>query len=90
VNHELDCKSKKYFVIPYIHKILKTITSLINKSEFIVGFKEINKLNNFIKVQKDKTNYMSENNVVYKLLCNDCDVFYVEQTKRQVKTRINT
>jgi len=40
VNHELDCKSKKYFVILYIHKISETTISLINKSEFIVGLKE--------------------------------------------------
>jgi len=58
VNHELYCKSKKYFVILYIHKISETTTSLINKSEFIVGFKGINKLNNFINVQKDKSNYI--------------------------------
>jgi len=61
---------------------------VIKKSNFIVGFKGINKLNNFIKVQKDKTNFMSKNNVVYKILCNNCDASYVGQTKRQVQTRI--
>jgi len=61
---------------------------VIKKSNFIVGFKGINKLNNFIKVQKDETNFMSKNNVVYKILCNNCDASYVGQIKRQVQTRI--
>jgi len=60
------------------------IASVIKKSNFIVGFKGINKLNNFIKVQKDKTNFISKNNVVYKILYNNCDASYVGQTKRQV------
>jgi len=61
--------------------------SMIKKSNFIVGFKGIDKLNSFIKVQKNKTNFMSKNNVVYKILCNN-DASYVGQTKRQVKIRI--
>jgi len=29
------------------------------------------------------------NNVVYKISCNNCNASYVDQTKRQLKTRIN-
>jgi len=65
----IDSNNKKYFVISYLHNIFETTASVIKKSNFIVGFKGINKLNRFIKVQKDKTNFMSKNNVIYKILC---------------------
>jgi len=31
----------------------------------------------------------SNNNIVYKICCKNCDAFYVGQTKRQLKMRIN-
>jgi len=31
---------------------------------------------------------MHRSNVVYKISCNECDATYVDQTKRQLKTRI--
>jgi len=66
----IDSNNKKYFVVPYLHNISETTVSVIKKSNLIVDFKGINKLNSFIKVQKDKkTNFMSKNDVVYKILC---------------------
>ena len=48
----------------------------------------LNNLNRFIKVQKDKSISNNHNNVVYKINCKDCDVSYVGQTKRQLRTRL--
>jgi len=44
----------------------------------------------FIKTHKDKNQHLdnNNNNVIYKINCNDCDVSYVEQTKRQLGTRV--
>ena len=42
-----------------------------------------------IKDQKDRCPYLfNKNNVVYKINCRDCNASYVDQTGRQLKTRI--
>jgi len=42
------------YFFPHIKLISKIMASIINKSETIVGFCCLNKLNKFIKVYKDK------------------------------------
>src|SRR5436190_9684633 len=53
-----------------------------------MSYTGINKLNRFIKVQKDKLTTDQQSNVVYKISCADCDVSYVGQTRRLLSTRI--
>jgi len=38
-------------------------------------------------VQKDPQ--LSKNNVVYEIMCNNCDTTYIGQTGRKLKTRIS-
>jgi len=45
-------------------------------------------LNRFIKRGKDKIEFMSRSECVYKISCVNCDVSYVGQIKRQLATRI--
>ena len=40
-------------------------------------------------MHKDKKVISGNNNVIYKIQCNNCDIFYVGQTKRKFNTRIN-
>jgi len=83
-NHE-----KKVIVFPYIKPITEMMTSTINKSQHIIGYRCLNKLNKFIKTHKDREPRSSNNNkVIYKISCKNCDVTYVGQTKRQLKTRL--
>lgn len=79
---------KKFFVIPYINNISETVASTIKKSDFRVGYRCLNNLSKFIRVQKDKNVYNGNNNVVYKIKCKDCEVSYVGQTKRKLRTRL--
>jgi hypothetical protein len=78
----------KYFVIPYIESISDKVASAIKRPDTLVGYRCIKKLNNFIKVQKDRNDCPKNSNVIYKLNCNDCDATYVGQTKRQLGTRL--
>ena len=80
---------KKLFMLSYIPNVSNAITSFINKSAFITGFRCLNRLNPFVKVHKDKLDKFSSQNIVYKINCkNNCEASFVEQTKRQLKTRI--
>jgi len=47
-----------------------------------------NTLKSFIKRGKDKLELLSNQNVVYKISCDDCEASYVSQTKRKLSTRI--
>jgi len=79
---------RKIIVVPYVNPISEMIHANIDKSKAMIGFRCINKLSRFVKVHKDQDHFLSKNNVIYKISCNDCDASYVRQTKRQLKTRL--
>jgi len=80
--------NKKIIVLPYINKISESIATTIDKSKYITGYRVLNNLGRLIKVHKDTNKLLTNNNVVYKISCKDCNASYVGQTKRQLKTRI--
>jgi len=84
---DVDIK-KQFFVIPYVKGISEITSSMFNKSIFTTGYRCINKLDKIIKVQKDPTEHTQKNNIVYKIICNNCEASYVGQTKRKMMTRI--
>lgn len=72
-----------------INNISKLVSFAIKKkSDFVVGYRCLNKLDKIIKAQKDKNNHLSKTNIIYKINCNNCDASYVCQTKRQLRTRL--
>jgi len=80
---------RKLIVLPYIKNISEKINLSIDKSKYLIGYRILNKLTAFIKRHKDRNKFELNNNVVYKISCNNCNASYVGQTKRQLKTRIN-
>jgi len=85
-----DSKNKKIFCIPFIPNISTKISMLFKNVPFLrMAYRGINKLNRFIKVQKNVLLQSSQSNVIYKIDCKDCDASYVGQTSRCLKTRIN-
>jgi len=70
----------------YLTLRISVAKSSISKSETKLELHCLNRLNQFIKVYKDK-NKKEENNVVYKILCNECDTSNVRQTKSKLGTR---
>jgi len=80
--------NKKIMVIPYIKKISELVAITIDKSQYTIGYRVLNHPGGFVKVHKDTNNLLTNNNVVYKISCKDCDASYVGQTKRQLRTRV--
>ena len=58
-----------------------------NKNDIRVSFRSLNKLNKYIKVQKDICPYTSKSNVVYRILCGDCDSYGTDEQK--IENQVN-
>ncbi|KYN17215.1 hypothetical protein ALC57_10507, partial [Trachymyrmex cornetzi] len=76
-----------WFTVPYVPVLTKKFKQF-DRNDIKVSFFSSNKLNKYIKVQKDRVDSPSKSNVVYKINCKDCDASYVGQTGRRLKTRI--
>ncbi|KYN50317.1 hypothetical protein ALC62_11555, partial [Cyphomyrmex costatus] len=81
-------KEKNHLIVPFIRGISEKVVDVVNVSDTLIGHSTLNRLDKFIKVQKDITNQNCKNHVVYKIKCRDCESTYVGQTKRQLQTRI--
>lgn len=84
-----DNKKRHFFTVSYVKNISKKFFSLEKIKRFKLSFTLNNKLNKFIKSDKDLLGLMEQCDVVYKISCQDCEASYVAQTKRKLKTRIN-
>jgi len=80
---------KRWFTIPYIHSISNRFKNITKDLDTKISYFSLNKLGSIIRGHKDILPNMSQKNVVYKILCKDCDASYVGQTCRQLKTRIS-
>jgi len=80
---------RKLIVLPYIKNISESIDRSIDKRKFITGYRILNKITGLIKRHKDIDRSEENNNIVYKVFCNNCNASYVGQTKRKLKTRLN-
>jgi len=79
---------KEFFTISYLNSISESFIPVIKKYGFNIAFSISDTLNTLIKCGKDRLDLMSQQGVVYKISCHDCDASYVGQTKRQLRMRI--
>ncbi|KYN43690.1 hypothetical protein ALC56_01952 [Trachymyrmex septentrionalis] len=79
---------KNYFTIPYMNRISEKFKFVADKNDFKIAYKPMNTLKSVIRLDKDRLDLMEHCNVVYRISYLDCDVSYVDRTKRKVKTRI--
>jgi len=79
---------KRWFTVPYMKGISESFKNITKKYDFNLAYTTTNSLQKYIKTGKDCLNLASCCGVVYKINCQDCDVSYVGQTKRSLKTRV--
>jgi len=79
---------KNFFTIPYVRSISESFLPLAKKYGYDIAYSVPNTLNRFIKRGKDKIEPTMQNDVVYKINCQDCNSSYVGQTKRKLGTRL--
>jgi len=80
---------RKFIGFPYVKCLSQHIKKSFKNTEFTPGYACLNRLDRFIKLHKDTTDHNSKNNIIYKIMCKDCDASYVGQTKRKLNTRIS-
>ncbi|KYM95315.1 hypothetical protein ALC62_14037, partial [Cyphomyrmex costatus] len=88
VNNGTRRIKNNYFIVPYHKDVSEKFKNIINNSKINIVYKPTNNLGGIIKTGKDKLNKFDNTNVVYKINCKDCDMSYVGQTKRRLRTRL--
>lgn len=58
---------KKFFVFLYMNIVSEITASIIDRSEFKIGYRCLNKLCTILKAHKDKNHITSNNNVIYRV-----------------------
>ncbi|KYN35068.1 hypothetical protein ALC56_10601 [Trachymyrmex septentrionalis] len=86
-DNDRENESVSWLTVPFIPFHTEKFKRF-RKNDIRVSFRSLNKLNKYIKVHKDICPYTSKSNVVYMILCEDCDASYVRQTSRRLKTKI--
>ncbi|KYN28478.1 hypothetical protein ALC57_02090 [Trachymyrmex cornetzi] len=79
---------EKYFTIPYVKSISESFLPISTMFHCKLAFTIPNTLKSFIRRGKDKLEFLSNQNIVYKISCKNCDASYVGQTKRKLSTRL--
>ena len=82
-------QKNKFFTILYVNTIFERFTPIVNMFNCKLAFTIPNTLKNFIKRGKNKLEHVHNQIVVYRISCESCDVSYVGETKRQLKTRLH-
>jgi len=77
-----DEGNKGWFLISFIPKVTEKFKNIANILKAKLAFFSLHKLGRIVRVQKDSLPTRYNKNIVYKLVCKNCDVAYVGQTKK--------
>ena len=85
--HNEKLNNRRIIALPYVKHVSEDVSCILNK--FVdIRYTVQKKLDCLIKRKKDKINDFLSTELVYKINCCDCDLAYIRQTKRHLKTRI--
>jgi len=87
-NSKASNKPNRWFTITFISALSHKFKNITKDLEASLLYYSLNKLGNIIRPHKNRLPVQHHKNVVYKIVCKDCDAFYVRQTSRKLMTRI--
>lgn len=81
-----------YRSLPYIKNLTTQIIKVFKeeKATLRIAKKTVLTVNSLFTKLKDKTPINLQNNVVYKIPCNNCQQIYIGQTKRNLQSRLTS
>lgn len=82
-------RSKCMIVLPYAQGVSEKLCRVYKKHQVNVAFKPAQTLRQLLVRPKDKTPQDQCCGAIYQINCDDCAGFYVGETARQLKTRID-
>ena len=82
-----ETKSVAFTVLPYVHEIGKKIQRMLNELDIKVALKPYHTIANYVP---SPNNLIKEelSGLIYQVPCADCNLIYIGQTKRSLKSRL--
>ena len=77
-----------FTTLPYIKSVWDKIKRKLLQTGVQVAFKPLLTIGRFLPSVKDEINHNEKSNLEYEVPCQNCALVYIEQTKRDLKSRI--
>jgi GIY-YIG catalytic domain len=84
----IDEKEFKYISMPFCPPLTQKLDNQLKKHGYKIAYRNEGKLSDLLGSTKDKILEEGEKSGIYQIKCSKCDVSYIGQTKRKMKTRI--
>lgn len=81
-------ESVRYLAVPYIKNVSNMFRDIVSSVGYRITYSGCSGLFNIIRGHKDTIPKLSNNNVVYRINCSNCEASYTGQTNRLLSTRI--
>ena len=86
INIKLPYRGQQSLVlIRQLHRLFTTVAPWVKVNVVLIASNKLSRLSK-LKCPLPKT---KQSGLIYKILCKDCDEFYIGKTKRRLQTRIN-
>lgn len=80
---------KIFFPLPFHKYFTPKISYIFKRFDINTVFRNINKIDQFQTLGKDKVDKLYKTDVIYKINCKNCDKSYIGETKRHLHKRVD-
>jgi hypothetical protein len=83
-----NSEPKKRIFLPYLPKVSEGLSRIIRKHNLIASFLPGQRISSFFPKVKDPVSINDVPGVVYSIPCSDCNLEYIGETGRRLRTRV--